>query len=58
MGQRRLSVPQADNSAKRPQTTKKSNNAVLNSTSTRKGEVFKLNVEHQKTSTCRLASTS
>ena len=41
MGQRRLSAPQADNTAKRPQTTKKTNNAVLNSTNTRKGEVFR-----------------
>lgn len=41
MGQRRLAKPQADNPAKRPRETKKSNNAVLNSTSTRKGEVFR-----------------
>ena len=42
MGQRRLVTPQSDNSAKRPQQPqKKSNNAVLNSTNTRKGEVFR-----------------
>ena len=41
MGQRRLSTPQADDAKKRPHTTKKTNNAVLNSTNTRKGEVFR-----------------
>lgn len=42
MGQRRMATPQADNSAKRPQTAqKRSNNAVLNNTNTRKGEVFR-----------------
>lgn len=41
MGQRRLAKPQADDARKRPQTAKKSNNAVLNSTNTRKGEVFR-----------------
>jgi ribonuclease J len=42
MGQRRLAKPQSDDQRKRPQTTKpKSNNTVLNATSTRKGEVFR-----------------
>lgn len=41
MGQRRLATPQGDNPQKRPQTAKKSNNTVLNNTSTRKGEVFR-----------------
>lgn len=41
MGQRRLSTPTSDNPSKRPQPTKKSNNAVLNNTNTRKGEVFR-----------------
>jgi len=40
MGQRRLATPKADNAAKKP-SAKKSNNAVLNSTNTRKGEVFR-----------------
>ena len=40
MGQRRLATPQKDDAKKRPQS-KKSNNAVLNSTTTRKGEVFR-----------------
>ena len=40
MGQRRLATPQSDNPAKRP-LAKKSNTAVMNSTSTRKGEVFR-----------------
>lgn len=40
MGQRRLAAPQKDDAKKRPQS-KKSNNAVLNSTTTRKGEVFR-----------------
>ena len=40
MGQRRLATPQKDDAQKRPQS-KKSNNAVLNSTTTRKGEVFR-----------------
>lgn len=41
MGQRRLSTPQADDAKRRPHATKKTNNAVLNSTNTRKGEVFR-----------------
>lgn len=42
MGQRRLSKPQADDANKRPQQQKpKSNNTVLNATTTRKGEVFR-----------------
>ena len=42
MGQRRLAKPQADDGAKRPQQPKqKSNNSVLNATTTRKGEVFR-----------------
>ena len=42
MGQRRLSRPQADDASKRPmQTKQKSNNSVLNATTTRKGEVFR-----------------
>lgn len=44
MGQRRLATPQGDNQAKRPpqaQAKKKSNNTVLNATTTRKGEVFR-----------------
>lgn len=42
MGQQRLTKPNADDSAKRPQQAKqKSNNTVLNSTTTRKGEVFR-----------------
>ncbi len=40
MGQRRLATPQKDDANKRPHA-KKSNNAVLNSTTTRKGEVFR-----------------
>ena len=40
MGQRRLATPQKDDANKRPQS-KKNNNAVLNSTTTRKGEVFR-----------------
>ena len=40
MGQRRLATPQKDDAKKRPQS-KKSNNAVLNNTTTRKGEVFR-----------------
>ena len=40
MGQRRLATPQKDDAKKRPQS-KNSNNAVLNSTTTRKGEVFR-----------------
>ena len=40
MGQRRLATPKGDDTKKRPQS-KKSNNAVLNSTTTRKGEVFR-----------------
>ncbi len=44
MGQRRLAKPQADDAAKRPQSQQakpKSNNSVLNATTTRKGEVFR-----------------
>lgn len=42
MGQRRLSSPQGDDTAKQPQRKpQKSNNTVLNNTSTRKGEVFR-----------------
>jgi len=42
MGQRRLSKPQADDANKRPMQAKpKSNNTVLNATTTRKGEVFR-----------------
>ncbi len=44
MGQRRLANPQADDAAKRPmnqQPKQKSNNTVLNATTTRKGEVFR-----------------
>lgn len=42
MGQRRLSTPQADDVSKRPGgQKKKSNNTVLNATTTRKGEVFR-----------------
>ncbi|MDQ5932103.1 MAG: ribonuclease [Patescibacteria group bacterium] len=42
MGQRRLSKPQADDLSKRPnQTKRKSDNTVLNNTSTRRGEVFR-----------------
>lgn len=42
MGQRRLATPQSDDGAKRPNQTKtKSNNTVLNATTTRKGEVFR-----------------
>lgn len=43
MGQRRLSNPQADDLSKRPQgqQRQKSNNTVLNNTTTRKGEVFR-----------------
>ncbi len=42
MGQRRLSQPQADDANKRPMVAKpKSNNTVLNATTTRKGEVFR-----------------
>src|SRR6478736_22703 len=43
MGQRRLSKPQADDMSKRPnnQQKRKSDNTVLNNTTTRKGEVFR-----------------
>lgn len=43
MGQRRLAKPQADDLNKRPQgqQRQKSNNTVLNATTTRKGEVFR-----------------
>ncbi|MFZ1258015.1 MAG: ribonuclease J [Candidatus Saccharimonas sp.] len=42
MGQRRLSKPQGDDASKRPlQAKQKSNNTVLNATTTRKGEVFR-----------------
>lgn len=43
MGQRRLAKPNADDAAKRPanQPKPKSNNSVLNATTTRKGEVFR-----------------
>jgi ribonuclease J len=42
MGQRRLSKPQGDDQSKRPQQAKpKSNNTILNATTTRKGEVFR-----------------
>lgn len=44
MGQRRLAKPQADDAGKRPQQQQpkqKSNNTVLNATTTRKGEVFR-----------------
>ena len=44
MGQRRLATPQGDDQNKRPQNSapkKKSNNTILNSTTTRKGEVFR-----------------
>lgn len=40
MGQRRLATPKSDDHSKRP-ALKKSNTAVMNSTSTRKGEVFR-----------------
>ncbi len=43
MGQRRLSTPKGDDLSKRPQGQQrsKSNNTVLNNTTTRKGEVFR-----------------
>lgn len=42
MGQRRLKTPEGDDHSKRPsQKPQKSNNTVLNNTSTRKGEVFR-----------------
>lgn len=43
MGQQRLAAPQADNQQKRPQNQQKqrSDNTVLNNTTTRKGEVFR-----------------
>ena len=41
MGQRRLATPQSDDTSKQPQARKKSNIAVLNNTTTRKGEVFR-----------------
>lgn len=43
MGQRRLAKPNTDDAAKRPnnQPKPKSNNSVLNATTTRKGEVFR-----------------
>ena len=40
MGQRRLATPKGDDQSKRP-AIKKSNTAVMNSTTTRKGEVFR-----------------
>lgn len=42
MGQQRLAKPQSDDQSKRPmQAKQKSNNTVLNATTTRKGEVFR-----------------
>lgn len=42
MGQRRLTNPKNDDTSKRPNVAKaKSNNTVLNATTTRKGEVFR-----------------
>lgn len=42
MGQRRIATPKGDNPQNRPkQARKDTNNAVLNNTSTRKGEVFR-----------------
>ncbi|HMS93031.1 MAG TPA: ribonuclease J [Candidatus Saccharibacteria bacterium] len=42
MGQRRLASPQKDDASKQPQRKpQKSNNTVINNTSTRKGEVFR-----------------
>ncbi|OYX37173.1 serine hydrolase [Candidatus Saccharibacteria bacterium 32-50-10] len=41
MGQRRLANVEGDSAPKRPQQAKKTNNAVLSNTSTRKGEVFR-----------------
>lgn len=41
MGQQRLAKPQGDDASRRPNPPKKSNNAVLNNTNTRKGEVFR-----------------
>lgn len=42
MGQRRLKTPEGDDQSKRPSSRpQKSNNSVLNNTSTRKGEVFR-----------------
>ena len=42
MGQRRLAGPQSDDVTKRPgQAKTKSDNTVLNSTTTRRGEVFR-----------------
>lgn len=43
MGQRRLASPQGDDTSKQPTAAKrpKSNNTVLNATTTRKGEVFR-----------------
>ncbi len=44
MGQRRLAKPQSDDASKRPRSAagkQKTNNTVLNATTTRKGEVFR-----------------
>jgi len=44
MGQRRLAKPQSDDMSKRPDNTnkkRKSDNTVINNTSTRRGEVFR-----------------
>ena len=41
MGQRRLQIPQSDDTNKRPAAKKQTNNTVLNHTNTRKGEVFR-----------------
>lgn len=42
MGQRRLATPKVDDTSKQPKgQPKKSNNTVLNATTTRKGEVFR-----------------
>ncbi len=41
MGQQRLAKPQADDASKRLQQRKKTNNTVLDATTTRKGEVFR-----------------
>ena len=42
MGQRRLATPKGDDASKRPNDVKrKSTNTILNSTTTRKGEMFR-----------------
>lgn len=59
MGQQRLSKPQGDDTNKRPmQAKQKSNNTILNATTTRKGEVFRAQRRTSEGVICRPVSTS